>query len=112
MATHSDLQIFVVILMIALGVQITRWLPFVLFPENRTPPKLITALGKILPPAVIGLLLVYCLKGITPTVFPHGIPELISVALIAALHIRWKNSLLSIGVGTAIYIILVRLVFV
>ena len=112
MGTHSNSQIFIIILMIALGVQITRWLPFVLFPENRTPPKFITALGRILPPAVIGLLLVYCLKGITPTAFPYGIPELISVTLIAVLHMRWKNSLLSIGAGAAVYILLVRLVFV
>lgn len=110
--THSNFELLIVILAVALGAQLTRWLPFVLFPENRKAPAFVSALGKVLPPAVIGLLVVYCLKGIQPTVFPHGIPELISVALIAGMHLRWKNSLLSIGVGTAVYILLVRLIFV
>ncbi|MBE6613196.1 MAG: branched-chain amino acid transporter AzlD [Ruminococcaceae bacterium] len=109
--THSPWQVVVVILMVALGAQLTRWLPFLLFPENRKAPKFITALGKILPPAVIGLLVVYCFKSVSLVSPPHGLPEAIAVAVVALLHIKWKNSLLSIGAGTAVYILLIRLVF-
>ena len=110
--THSNTELLIVILMVALGAQLTRWLPFLLFPESRRAPAFITSIGKILPPAVIGLLVVYCLKGIQPLTAPHGIPELIAVALTAGLHIKWKNSLLSIGAGTAVYVLLIRLIFV
>jgi len=109
---HNNFQVLILILMVALGAQLTRWLPFILFPENRKVPKPIAALGKVLPPAVIGLLVVYCLKGIQPFHFPYGIPEIIAVALTALLHIKWKNSLVSIGVGTVVYVLLIRLVFV
>lgn len=111
MVTHNGWQVVVLILVIAIGTQITRWLPFVVFPEKSTPPKFVTQLGKILPPAVIGLLVVYCLKGVQPLEAPYALPEVISIALIAFLHIRWKNSLVSIGVGTVVYILLTRLVF-
>ncbi len=107
--THNAWQVFAVILAITLGTQITRWLPFILFPEKRQAPKAITALSRLLPPAVIGLLVVYCLKNVSLIAAPHGIPEAISIALIAFLHIRWKNSLLSIGAGTALYILLIRI---
>lgn len=105
-------QTLIIIAMVTLGTVITRFLPFVLFPANKDTPPYIIYLGKVLPYSVIGLLVVYCLKGISLTTIPFGIPELISILLIALLHIWKNNTLLSIGFGTAIYMILIQLVFV
>lgn len=99
------------ILALAAGVQLTRWLPFWLFPENKQPPVIVTYLGRVLPAAMMGLLVVYCLKGVTWLAAPHGAPELISIAAVVILH-RWKdNVLLSIAGGTALYMLLVQVVF-
>ena len=104
-------QTIVMILAVAAGTQLTRWLPFWLFPENKEPPAIVTYLGRVLPAATMGLLVVYCLKGVSWVSAPHGIPELLSVAVVAALH-HWKgNVLLSIAGGTALYMVLVQMVF-
>jgi branched-subunit amino acid transport protein AzlD len=82
-----------------------------LFPETKEPPKMITYLGRVLPPAMMGLLVVYCLKGVSIRTEPHGIPELIAILVIFVIH-RWKNNvLISIGSGTIVYMILVQRVF-
>ena len=100
-----------IILAVALGTQLTRWIPFWLFPENREPPKVVTYLGRMLPAAMMGLLVVYCLRGISWTAAPHGAPEVLSVAVVAVLH-KWKgNVLLSIAGGTILYMLLVQVVF-
>lgn len=105
-------QAALIILAVTLGTQLTRWLPFWLFPENREPPKVVTYLGRVLPAAMMGLLVVYCLKGVSWTAAPHGVPEVLSVAVVAALH-KWRgNVLLSIAGGTALYMLLVQVVFV
>ena len=107
----TPLQTLVMILAIALGTAVTRYLPFLLFPQDKEPPRFIRDLTTLLPPAVMGLLVVYCLKGVSWTAAPHGIPELLSVAVVAVLH-RWKgNVLLSIAGGTALYMVLVQMVF-
>ena len=107
----TPVQTIVMILAVAAGTQLTRWLPFWLFPENKEPPAIVTYLGRVLPAATMGLLVVYCLKGVSWTSAPYGIPELISVAVVAALH-RWKgNVLLSIAGGTVLYMVLVQMVF-
>lgn len=96
---------------LVLGTVITRFLPFLLFPAGKKTPKYVEFLGKTLPYATIGLLVVYCLKGISFQAYPHALPELIAVLAIVILH-RWKgNSLLSIGAGTVLYMILVQVVF-
>lgn len=101
----------VIIAALVAGTVITRFLPFLLFPAGKKTPKYVEFLGKTLPYATIGLLVVYCLKGISFQTYPHSLPELIAVLLIVVLH-RWKgNSLLSIGAGTVIYMILVQVVF-
>ena len=100
-----------IVLAVAAGVQLTRWLPFWLFPENKQPPPVIAFLARMLPAATMGLLVVYCLKGIAWATAPHGLPELLAVAAVALLH-RWKgNVLLSIAGGTALYMVLVQIVF-
>lgn len=104
-------QLFITIGAVALGTIVTRFLPFILFPPNRDTPKYIIYLGRVLPSAVIGLLVIYCLKGVKPLAWPYGLPELIGIAVTAGLHI-WKRSLLlSISVGTILYMVLIQTIF-
>ncbi|HHU06599.1 MAG TPA: branched-chain amino acid transporter AzlD [Clostridiales bacterium] len=107
----TPLQTFVMILAIALGSGLTRFTPFFLFPQKKDPPKLITYIGRSLPPAMMGLLVVFCLKGVSVTSAPHGIPELIAILVITAVHLWKGNVLLSIGSGTVVYMVLVQGVF-
>ena len=107
----TPLQTFLMILAIALGTALTRYLPFLLFPQDKEPPRFIRDLTTLLPPAVMGLLVVYCLKGISLTAAPYGMPELIGVAVTAALHLWRRNTLLSIAAGTVVYMVLVQFVF-
>ncbi|MGN0570016.1 MAG: branched-chain amino acid transporter permease [Candidatus Fimenecus sp.] len=101
----------IIIVLVAITTFSTRLFPFVIFPQGRKIPKSVEYLGKVLPPAVIGMLVVYCLKGITPLSFPFGLPELIASAVVVALHVWKRNNLLSIGVGTVLYMVLVQTVF-
>ena len=93
-----------------LGTMVTRFLPFLIFPVGKEPPEFIQYLGKVLPYAVIGLLVIYCLKDV-PGSGTYGIPEFLAIAFIVLLY-RWKKSiLLSIGGGTVFYMLLVQFVF-
>lgn len=94
-----------------LGTMITRFLPFILFPAGKQTPKFVDFLGKTLPFATMGLLVVYCLKGVSLLAAPHGLPELLAILLIVFLHRLKGNSLLSIGAGTVFYMFLVQAVF-
>lgn len=106
----NTVQTIVFILAVALGTMATRFAPFILFPEHKEPPKIILYLSQVLPPAMIGLLVVYCLKNVSFISSPYGIPELVSVAVIVLLH-KWKhNVLLSIVGGTVCYMIIVQYV--
>ena len=102
---------FLIILVVALTTFSTRVIPFLVFPKGKEIPTIIHYLGKVLTPAVIGMLVVYCLKGTKILAAPHGIPELIAVATVVALHIWKRNNLLSIGVGTVLYMVLIQVVF-
>ena len=96
---------------VTLGTIITRFLPFLLFPDSRPVPKLITYLGRTLPAAMMGLLVVYCFKSTPIFTGAHGLPELIA-ALFVVLSYEWKeNLLLSVGGGTVVYMLLVQFVF-
>ena len=95
---------------VILGTMATRFLPFLVFPKGKTPPKFVQYLGKVLPCAAIGLLVVYCFKDVASS-GTYGIPEILSVLLIIVLHKWKKNTLLSIGGGTALYMLLVQTVF-
>ena len=107
----TPVQTLIMIFAVALGTMITRFTPFLLFPDSKKPPKVVTYLGKLLPPAVMGLLVVYCLRNVSVVRAPHGLPELIAIAVIVILH-KWKgNVLLSIGAGTVLYMVLVQAVF-
>lgn len=103
------------LLMIFLMAGITffiRVLPFVLFPGNKKTPSYILYLGKVLPYAVIGMLVVYCLKDVSPLTAPFGLPELLTAAAIVSVHVWKRNTLLSIGGGTVFYMFLVQFVFI
>lgn len=102
---------FLIILAVALTTFATRVIPFLIFPKGKEIPRTIQYLGKVLTPAVIGMLVVYCLKGTRVLTAPYGIPELISVVTVAVLHIWKRNNLLSIGVGTVLYMVLIQVVF-
>jgi len=102
-------QALVLIAVIALATHITRGLPFNLFAENKETPEYVLYLGKVLPYSAIGLLMVYCLKNVSFVSSPYGIPEAIAVLCVAFLHLWKNNTLLSIGVGTVVYMILVQL---
>ena len=104
-------QQLITILMISLGTLSMRFLPFLIFPAGKPTPKYIQYLGKVLPGAVFGMLVVYCLKNVSVTSFPFGIPELIGIAVTAALHLWKKQMILSMGAGTIVYMLLVQLVF-
>lgn len=103
-------QSIITIILVVLGTMATRFLPFILFPESKTPPKIVSYLGTVLPYAVIGLLVVYCLKDAVFSEY-HALPELIAIAAVIVIHKWKKNTLLSIGAGTVLYMILVQKVF-
>ena len=108
--TMTAAQSILTIAAVVLATMLTRFLPFLIFPEGRTPPAAITYLSTVLPYAVIGLLVVYCLKDTLFTSW-HGLPELIAILFTALVH-KWRNNtLLSIAGGTILYMILVQNVF-
>lgn len=104
-------QEVITVAMIVLATMLTRFLPFLVFPEGKPTPKYIRYLGKVLPAAVFGLLIVYSLKGVNVLSGSHGIPELISIALVVALHLWKRQMLLSIAGGTVCYMLLVQMIF-
>lgn len=104
-------QQLITILMISLGTMSMRFLPFLIFPAGKPTPKYIQYLGRVLPGAVFGMLVVYCLKNVSVTSFPFGIPELLGIAVTAVLHLWKKQMILSMGAGTIVYMILVQFVF-
>ena len=96
---------------IAVVTLLTRLLPFLLFLGKRQPPAAILYLGRVLPCAIMGMLVVYCLKNVSLTAAPYGTPELLGVLIAAGLHVWKRNTLLSIAVSTVVYMLLVQLVF-
>lgn len=95
----------------AIATMATRFLPFLLFSEKKETPRFIRYLGKALPPATFGMLVVYCLKHVDLLSGSHGIPEAIALAVTFALHLWKRQMLLSIAAGTVAYMLLVQLVF-
>ena len=107
----ADLHDILLVATVAIVTIALRFLPFWIFGENRTTPPLVAHLGKVLPFAIMGMLVVYCLKDMKLTAAPFGAPELIGCALVAGLHVWKRNTLLSIGAGTLCYMLLVQFVF-
>lgn len=109
--TLTTYETIIIIIVMSIATIFTRFIPFVLFSNKKESPY-IDYLGKVLPYAAIGLLVVYCLKGISFKTSPYGAPEIIAIAITSVLHYWKENTLLSIGVGTVIYMILVQTIFI
>lgn len=103
--SHSALLVAVMSLVTIL----LRFLPFLVF-RKKVPPC-ITYLGRVLPPAIIGMLVIYCLKDTVITSAPFGLPELIAGVMVVLLQAWKRNALLSILCGTVVYMLLIQLVF-
>lgn len=111
MATMTLTQQIITIAAVVLGTMVTRFLPFLVFPAGKETPKYVRYLGKVLPAAVFGLLVIYCLRNVNVLGDSHGIPELISIAVVVVLHLWKRQMLVSIAGGTLCYMLLVQLVF-
>lgn len=106
-----DFHSAAMIAVIALVTAALRFLPFLIFGENRKTPPLVSYLGQVLPYAIMGMLVVYCLKDLSIASAPFGIPEIIGCSVVALLHVWKRNTLFSIGAGTVCYMLLVQFIF-
>ena len=104
-------QQFITIGVAVLGTVLTRFLPYILFPEGKKIPRVINYLGKVLAPAVFGLLVIYCLRNVNFAGAHHGLPELISIAVVIVLFVWKKGMILPMAGGTICYMLLVHFVF-
>lgn len=103
------LQQIITIGLCMLGTMATRFLPFIVFSEKRETPAFIQYIGKFLPSAVFGMLVVYCLRNVDITQAAYGLPELISILATVGMHLWKRQMLLSIAAGTACYMLLLHL---
>lgn len=106
-----DLHSMALIAAVATITILLRFIPFAVFGRNKKTPAYITYISSVLPYAIMGMLVVYCLKDVSITAAPHGIPELISGAFVVGLHLWKRNTLLSIVAGTVVYMLLIQYVF-
>ena len=104
-------QQIITIGMVVLGTVITRFLPFIIFPAGKPTPKYIQYLGKVIPGAIFGLLVVYALRNTDILTGSHGLPEVIAIGIIIPVHVWQRNMLISIASGTISYMLLVQFVF-
>ncbi len=108
--THGP-RLALAIALMALATALTRFLPFLVFGRGRKPPRAIEYLGRALPPAMLTLLVVYCLRSMNFAAPPFGLPEAVACGVVAALHLWRANALLSIFGGTVVYMLLVQFAF-
>lgn len=108
MINMHGVLIVAVISLVTIGL---RFLPFLIFNGKRSTPEFVTYLGRILPYAIMGMLVVYCLKGISITAAPYGLPEFIACVAVVLLHLWKRNTLISIVGGTVCYMFLAQVVF-
>lgn len=104
-------QQLITIGMVILGTVLTRFIPFLVFPAGKPTPRYIQYLGKVLPAAVFGLLVVYCLRNVDLFAGSHGIPEFLAILVVVVLHLWKRQMLLSIAGGTVCYMLLVQFIF-
>lgn len=101
----------ITIAMVVLGTMITRFLPFFVFPAGKPTPKYIQYLGRVLPGAIFGMLVIYCLRNVSLFSGNHGIPEILGITVVVLLHLWKRQMLLSIAGGTVFYMLLVQTIF-
>lgn len=104
-------QQIITIALCAFGTMATRFLPFLLFSSRKPTPGYMQYLGKALPAAIFGMLIIYCLKNISILSGSHGLPELAAILIVAGLHLWRRQMLLSIAGGTICYMLLVQFIF-
>lgn len=109
--TQTTIQQIITIAAVVLGTMATRFLPFIIFPGDKPAPRFVQYLGKVLPAAALGLLVVYSFKSVSFTSFPYGLPEIVASVVVIALHLWKKQMLLSIAGGTVVYMLLMQFVF-
>lgn len=107
----NNLYAVLLVAVVSIVTILLRFLPFMILGNGKETPKFVLYLGRYLPYAIMGMLVVYCLKGISFVSAPHGIPEFLAVAAVVLLHLWKRNTLLSIGGGTVFYMLLVQIVF-
>lgn len=100
-----------IILVVAICTLLTRALPFWILGGKKEVPPVVKYLGKVLPQAIMAILVVYCIRDVNVFEGSRGLPELISIFLVVLLHLWKRNTLFSIGAGTICYMLLVQLVF-
>lgn len=106
-----DVRVALMIAVIAAVTVLLRFAPFLILGKLKKTPPFLAYLGRVLPYATMGMLVVYCLRGVSLAVSPHGLPELLACLAVVLLHVWRRNTLLSILGGTALYMVLVQLVF-
>lgn len=104
-------QQIITLAMVVLGTMLTRFLPFLLFPAGKATPPFVQYLGKALPPAVFGMLVVYCLKNVSLFTGTHALPEAMAIGVVIAVHVWKRQMLFSIAAGTLCYMALIQFVF-
>ncbi len=104
-------QQIITVIVVILGTVLTRFTPYLLFPEGKEIPKFVLYLGRVLAPAVFGLLVIYCLRNVSFVSGSHGIPELISIAVVIALYAWKRGMVLPMAGGTVCYMLLVQFIF-
>lgn len=104
-------EMIITIASVVAGTMVTRFISFALFAKSGKPPAIIEYLGKVLPGAVMGLLVVYALKNTVVIAYPYGLPELLAIGLLVGIHLYKRNFLVSILASTVFYMILVQAVF-
>jgi len=103
-----DIALLVVV---ALVTSSTRAIPYLLFGGDKKLPKIVIYLGSVLPYAIMITLVIFCIRSIRISLYPHGLPEIISIGVVIAIHLIKKNTILSIALGTTIYMVLIRTIF-
>jgi len=101
-----------IIILIAVLTFAARLFPFAVFSRGKETPAVVVYIGNLLPPAVMIMLVIYCIRHITPLTWPHGIPELLCIAVVVLLYKLTKNSLLAMASSTVLYMVLIQMVFV
>lgn len=104
-------ETLVIVMVVATCTFATRLFPFVIFSGKKEVSKSVKYLGNYLPPAVIAILVIYCFKGVDFTVVPNGLPEIIAAATVVLIHVWKRSTLISIGLGTVVYMFLIQSVF-
>ena len=107
----NNIHAVLLIAVVSVVTMLLRFLPLWIFGNGQKTPVLIQYLGKVLPYAIKGMLVIFCLKGVSLLSAPYGLPELIACGIVVGLHIWKRNTAISIVGGTVVYMVLVQMVF-